>query len=204
MTLDRKPLPRFWYLPRGEKAAVVMTGDDHANGGTSGQFDRFMAESAPGCSVADWQCVRATSYVYPGTPLTDAQSGRVPGGGIRDRAAPTTSLDPPTATTSSPAAIGADLGAQLEAFAARWPSLAAPRDQPDALHRLQRLVDRAERRAGARHPARRQLLLLAGDVGGRPPGPVHRVGFPDAIRGRRRRADRRLPGWRPSSPTSRT
>ena len=31
--------------------------------------------------------------------------------------------------------------------------------QPDPLHRLQRLVERAERRAGARHPARRQLLL---------------------------------------------
>ena len=26
----RKPLPRFWYLPRSLKAAIVMTGDDHA------------------------------------------------------------------------------------------------------------------------------------------------------------------------------
>ena len=31
---DRKPLPRFWFLPKGKKAAIVMTGDDHANGGT--------------------------------------------------------------------------------------------------------------------------------------------------------------------------
>ena len=30
MNLDKAPLPRFWYLPRGEKAAVVLTGDDHA------------------------------------------------------------------------------------------------------------------------------------------------------------------------------
>ena len=30
MNRDKAPLPRFWYLPRGEKAAVVMTGDDHA------------------------------------------------------------------------------------------------------------------------------------------------------------------------------
>src|SRR5262249_54402203 len=29
MNLDNLPMPRFWYLPRGEKAAVVMTGDDH-------------------------------------------------------------------------------------------------------------------------------------------------------------------------------
>ena len=30
MNLDKAPLPRFWYLPRGEKAAVILTGDDHA------------------------------------------------------------------------------------------------------------------------------------------------------------------------------
>jgi hypothetical protein len=74
MNLDRTPLPRFWYLPRGEKAAVVMTGDDHGNGGTSGQFDRFKAASPAGCSVADWECVRSTSYLYPYSPLTNAQA----------------------------------------------------------------------------------------------------------------------------------
>ena len=31
MNLDKAPLPRFWYLPRGEKAAVVLTGDDHGD-----------------------------------------------------------------------------------------------------------------------------------------------------------------------------
>ena len=30
MERDKLPLPRFWYLPRGEKAAVVMSGDDHS------------------------------------------------------------------------------------------------------------------------------------------------------------------------------
>ena len=39
MNLDRKPLPRFWFLPRDEKAAVVMTGDDHGNDGTAGRFN---------------------------------------------------------------------------------------------------------------------------------------------------------------------
>ena len=43
MNADRKPLPRFWYLPRGEKAAVVLTGDDHGNDGTTGQFNGFIA-----------------------------------------------------------------------------------------------------------------------------------------------------------------
>jgi hypothetical protein len=74
MSIDRKPLPRFWYLPRGEKAAVVMTGDDHAEGGTPGRFEQYKAASPAGCSVADWECVRGTSYVYPNTPLTDAQA----------------------------------------------------------------------------------------------------------------------------------
>lgn len=74
MTRDRKPLPRFWYFPGDEKAVVVMTGDDHGNNGTAGRFDQFKASSPAGCSVKDWECVRATSYLYPNTPLTDAQA----------------------------------------------------------------------------------------------------------------------------------
>ena len=31
MNSDKEPLPRFWYLPRGEKAVVVMSGDDHGS-----------------------------------------------------------------------------------------------------------------------------------------------------------------------------
>jgi hypothetical protein len=81
MSADRVPLPRFWYLPHGLKAAVVLTGDDHGSGsdpqgppnGTKGQFDRYLSESAPGCSVADWQCIRSTSYIFPGTPISNAE-----------------------------------------------------------------------------------------------------------------------------------
>jgi hypothetical protein len=67
----RTPIPRFWYLPDGRKAAVVLTGDDHGRGtpttapsGTADRFDQNLKQSAPGCSVADWQCVRSTSYIY--------------------------------------------------------------------------------------------------------------------------------------------
>ena len=69
---DRKPLPSFWFLPRDEKAAVVMTGDDHGNGGTAGRFDQFIADSPSGCVVADWECVRGTSYIYPSTPISNS------------------------------------------------------------------------------------------------------------------------------------
>ncbi|MEO5925046.1 MAG: Ig-like domain-containing protein [Bryobacteraceae bacterium] len=74
LNLSRKPLPRFWYFPFGKKAAVVMTGDDHAIGGTAGRFDAFNAASTPGCVVANWECIRGTSYIYPNTPITPAQA----------------------------------------------------------------------------------------------------------------------------------
>lgn len=74
MNLDRTPLPRFWYFPRDVKAVVVMTGDDHGVGGTSGRWDGYIAQSPPGCVVADWQCVRGSSYLYTNGPLTVAQA----------------------------------------------------------------------------------------------------------------------------------
>jgi hypothetical protein len=74
MTMDKQPLPRFWYFPNGKKAIIIMTGDDHGNGGTRGRFDSFMAASPPGCSVAHWECIRATSYIYPNTPLSNDQA----------------------------------------------------------------------------------------------------------------------------------
>jgi len=74
MNRDKKPLPRFWYFPNKKKAVVIMTGDDHGNNGTAGRFDQFKALSPAGCSVANWECVRGTSYIYPSTPLTNAQA----------------------------------------------------------------------------------------------------------------------------------
>ena len=41
--------------------------------GTVSHFNRFLELSPPGCSVADWGCVRSSSYVYPGSLLSDAQ-----------------------------------------------------------------------------------------------------------------------------------
>lgn len=69
MQSSKKPLPRFWYFPGTYKAAIIMTGDDHNNGGTPGRFDQYLAYSAPDCVVEDWTCVRSTSYVFPGTAI---------------------------------------------------------------------------------------------------------------------------------------
>ena len=51
-----------------------------------GQFDSFKAESPAGCSVANWECIRSTSYVFPWTTIPNATA--LPGGRLRDRPAP--------------------------------------------------------------------------------------------------------------------
>ncbi len=103
-----------------------MTGDDHAKGGTSRRFDHYMAQSPPGCSVADWQCVRSTSYVYTGTPLTDAQAAAYQAAGFEIALHYHVAPAPADCSDFDPATIGADLGEQLDAFAVKWPSLARP------------------------------------------------------------------------------
>ena len=74
MARDRMPVPRFWYFPKTFKAVLVATGDDHAGGGTAGRMSAYAAASPPGCSVQLWECARFTSYVYPGSPLTNSQA----------------------------------------------------------------------------------------------------------------------------------
>ena len=143
MSADRGPLPRFWFLPRDEKAAVVMTGDDHGNGGTAGRFDQYEADSPTGCSVADWQCVRGTSYIYPNTPLSDSQAAAYQAAGLRDRRA----RRPPTAPIGRPSAARFLLLRPALPIRLELPQSLPARDQPHPLHRLERLGDPAEGRA---------------------------------------------------------
>jgi hypothetical protein len=122
MSLDRMPLPRFWYLPRGEKAAVVMTGDDHGVGGTLGQFNRFEAESPGGCSVADWECIRSTSYVFTGTSISDEDAASYQAAGFE------IGLHLSTACADfTTASLEENWATQLPEFRAMWPSLAPQR-----------------------------------------------------------------------------
>ena len=65
MNADKKPLPRFWYLPNDHEAVVIMSGDDHGQDGTAGRFNAEIISSEPGCSVDDWECIRSSSYIYP-------------------------------------------------------------------------------------------------------------------------------------------
>ncbi len=73
--LHRKPLPRFWYLPRDLKAVIVMTGDNHSDNGTAVRFSQYYSLGPNTAQdVADWKAIRATSYIYPGRPINYAQA----------------------------------------------------------------------------------------------------------------------------------
>jgi hypothetical protein len=76
---ETSPLPRFWYLPNGRKAALVMTADDHGTiNGTQRSFDRMLALAEPGCDVELWECPRATSWLSlsPTPPLSEVEAQR--------------------------------------------------------------------------------------------------------------------------------
>ncbi len=121
MDLDRKPLPRFWYFPRGEDAVVVMTGDDHGSGGTAGRFDQQIAQSPNGCSVQAWDCIRSTSYVYTGLPLTDAQAASYVSQGFE------VALHVDTGCADwTPTSLEQTYASQLAGWAAKFTSLPPP------------------------------------------------------------------------------
>jgi hypothetical protein len=132
--LGASPLPRFWYFPRGDKAEVVLTGDDHGSGETSTVFDGLLANDPPGgCTaqeLADWQCVRATSYAYPSSPITSAT--QTPAGyqalGF-EIALHLLLLPDSTCTDFGPAplpSLDGTLGTQLGQFATAFPGVSAP------------------------------------------------------------------------------
>lgn len=119
--LQRRPLPRFWYLPKGVNAAVVMTGDDHGDGGMRPRFDRYRDADPPECSVADWECVRATGYLYVGNAFTAADAERYTGLGFE------VALHADTKCRDwSPASLAFVVGLQLRQFAAAFPGIPAP------------------------------------------------------------------------------
>lgn len=77
-----EPLPRFWYFPRGWKAVVVMTGDDHGRGGTGGRFEKHRNATPSDVSPESWDGVRSTSYVSLETPLSDAEAAALTADGF--------------------------------------------------------------------------------------------------------------------------
>jgi len=125
MNQGKKPLPRFWYLPKGLKAVVVMTGDDHATNGTTGLFNTYLASSPANCSVVDWECVRSTSYIYPNTLITNSAASAFVAQGFEIGLHVTTNCG--NWTADDPASLQAFYGPQLVTFADNFEGVPAPR-----------------------------------------------------------------------------
>jgi methionine-rich copper-binding protein CopC len=121
MNRHRMPLPRLWYFPNGLKAVVVGTGDDHGNNGTAGRYDQYAANSAPGCSVSGWTCLRFTSYIYPGTPLDPSSANGYESQGFETAVHVSTQC-----ADFTPASLETNFSSQLAEFAQRFASLPSP------------------------------------------------------------------------------
>jgi hypothetical protein len=124
MALPRVPLPRFWYLPDGHKAAVVMTGDDHTHGGTAGRFDNYLDAGAAGALPDDWRAVRSTSYMYPTEVLTDSQAAAYVAAGFEVALHVTT-----YESDWTPKTLEEFYDRQLEEFLGDYPSVPTPQTE---------------------------------------------------------------------------
>ncbi|WP_298435884.1 DUF4082 domain-containing protein [Geobacter sp.] len=121
MNFDKKPLPRFWYFPRNLQAVVVMTGDDHAGGGTAGRFDAYVSKSPSGCSMNNWECIRSTSYIYTNAPLTDSQAAAYVANGFE------VALHVDTNCADwTPSSLESFFSSQLGSWSAKYASLPTP------------------------------------------------------------------------------
>ena len=121
MSADRMPLPRFWYLPRGEKAAVVMTGDDHGTGGTPELFDSYKAATPPAARSR----TGSASARPPTCTRTPSPTRKPPS--TRRTVSRSRCTSTPGCADFTPALARRRLREQLTQFASSFPSLAAPR-----------------------------------------------------------------------------
>ncbi|HEX9014207.1 MAG TPA: hypothetical protein VF813_11845, partial [Anaerolineaceae bacterium] len=131
MNSSHKPLPRLWYFPRGSKAVVILTGDDHNNlnggfysGSTQAFFDYQIAHSPSGCSVSDWTCVRSSSYLFAGNPLTNEQAAKYTAMGFEIGIHSDSALGTPAWCADwSPTSLVSIFQSQLAAFTSQFWSL---------------------------------------------------------------------------------
>jgi methionine-rich copper-binding protein CopC len=122
MSRDKKPLPRFWYFPRSTKAVVIATGDDHGNGGTAGRFDQYDANSPANCTASEWTCYRSSSYVYPGSPLSDSAAASYTNKGFEVGIHPSTNC-----ANYTPSSIANVYASQLASWKSSLPSVPSPK-----------------------------------------------------------------------------
>ena len=202
----RTPIPRFWYLPNGYKAAVVLTGDDHGRGGDRAArrsaFQREPGRQRPRLLASiDWQCVRSTLVHLPrrraaGRRAAPAQTTRARAS--RSRCISRSTGSSTTAARSRRSGGPSDEYRLASSTSSRreCPAAAAARsDHPHPLHRVERLRQPAAA-PSSRTASASTRTTTTGPVAGsaRSPGLHDGLGLPAALRQRRRLAHRRLPG----------
>ena len=191
MNLDKAPLPRFWYLPRGEKAALVLTGDDHARRRharpTSTGSRRPTRPAAP--SPTGSACARRRTCI-PDTPITDAQAAAYEADGFE------LALHLSTGCADfTPASLENDLTSAARRVRARR-GRASSRRSPTARTASSGATGRRRPRLERAHGIRFDTNYYYNG----PPrwltqaGPDDRLRLPAALRRPRRVDDRRLPG----------
>jgi hypothetical protein len=127
--LHRKPLPHVWILPRGLKAAIVMTGDDHhlkkdpGFTGTPSRFNdyRLMSKDNSTQAVDDWKAIRATSYVYDNINLSNDSVIHYQSLGFEIAFHPTTDCADFTRTS-----LANDMTSQLSRLETKLPGMLPP------------------------------------------------------------------------------
>ena len=114
-----------------EKAAVVMTGDDHAFGGTAGRFDQYKAASPPAARSRSGTACAERPTSIPHRPLTNAQAAAVRLGGIRGLRSRHDFRRPCLRRLDSRRRWRATYTSQLQQFTAKYTSV-----PPPVTHRL--------------------------------------------------------------------
>jgi hypothetical protein len=134
MDLDRMPLPRFWYLPNGAKAVVLMSADDHypyfGEGLAADRMNLELAHAAIG-----GQPVRSSANVALGTgALTEAQADTFTADGFEVTLHVTTNPDQPYTCVewTSRAQLDSLYTTELNQFRAQFPSI--PSQSTDRTH----------------------------------------------------------------------
>ena len=148
-----------------------MTGDDHGTTAPRASSTCSKATAQMGARCADWECVRATSYVYP------RHVHPRPGSGFEARASRSRCISTPGARTRR-TRVGEPLGGLQLPATFRASSVRTSRTHCIAWSDWVTTRGRGEPRRAPRH----ELLLLAGKLGARPPRDVHRVRLPHALR----------------------
>ena len=192
MKRDRKPLPRFWYLPNGHRAAVVMTGDDHANNGTSRPLQPALRRQ-PGGLLGRELGVSARHLVH--VPADAASPMRRPRRSMR-RASKSACTSTPSCLTDFTLARSTRL---LHRTDSRTSTSVTP-ILPAPVTKRHHCIVWSDWATGAKVQLANGIRLdttyyyWPRRLGADRPGSLHRLGDADALCRSRRHADRRLPG----------